>query len=196
MRKIALSLIVLSLFAVTSLQAQIRLGVKGGVNISGVSGDNIGDFVDNNLTGFHIGPTVEWLLDGSFGLEGSVLYSEKGIKFKDDKSHRTGYIEVPVSLKYRFPVEGTVRPYLTAGPYISFKVSGDDKFNVIKDDIQGQWKSKSFGGGLKFGAGVELFKILQVGASYDLGLTDNYKLSDGNYSVKERIWSISAGVYF
>lgn len=195
MKKILFSILFISLFTFTA-QAQIRFGVKGGVNISGVSGDNISDFVDNNLTGFNIGPTVEWLIDGTIGVEGSVLYSEKGIKFKGENSHRTGFIEVPLNLKYRFPLEGSIKPYLIAGPYINFRVSGDDKFSVIKDDIKGQWDAKNFGAGLNFGAGVELFKFLQVGANYGLGLTDNYKLSDGKYSVKERLWSITAGIYF
>lgn len=195
MKKILVLFLFISLFTFTS-QAQIRFGVKAGMNISGVSGDNIGDFVDNNLTGFHIGPTVEWLVNGKMGFDGSVLYSQKGIKFKDEDSHRTGFIDVPVNLKYRFPLIGPVKPYLAAGPYISFRVSGDSKFDVIKDDIEGQWKAKSFGAGLNFGAGVELFNFVQVGANYGLGLTDNYKLSDGKYSVKERVWSITAGVYF
>lgn len=195
MKKILFLIVIAGLFSITA-QAQIRFGVKGGVNISGVSGDNISDFVDNNVTGFHIGPTIEWLVNGQIGAEGSVLYSEKGIKFKGDDTHRTGYIEVPVSLKYRFPLEGAVKPYLSAGPYISFRVSGDDTFGAIRDGIEDQWKAKSFGAGLNFGAGVELFKFVQVGANYGLGLSDNYKLSDGNYSVKERVWSITTGVYF
>ncbi|MDU1903735.1 MAG: porin family protein [Dysgonomonas sp.] len=194
-RGVCILVLVLGLFAST-VQAQVRMGVKAGVNISKVSGDNISDFVDNNLTGFHVGPTVEWLINGQFGLEGGLLYSEKGIKFKERKANRVGFIEVPIDLKYRFETGSIVKPYISAGPYISFKVSGDGKFSGMTDDVVDQWKAKSFGGGLNFRAGVELFNFLQVGAQYQLGLTDNYKADDGHYSVKERIWSASAAVYF
>lgn len=195
MKKIILMFVLMSTVAVSS-HSQIRLGVRAGVNISGVSGDNISDFVDNDLTGFHVGPTVEWLINGSFGLEGAVLYSEKGIKFKDRDKNKNGYLEIPVSVKYRFNVSDTFKPFIDAGPYIGFKISGDDNFDGIKDNISSQWKAKSFSGGLNFGAGVELFSFLQLKAIYGLGLTDNYKASDGSYSVKERTWSASAAVYF
>lgn len=195
MKKIAFILLFFSLIVV-SAHSQVRLGVRGGVNISGVSGDNIDEFVDNNFTGFHVGPTIEWTIGGLFGIEGAVLYSEKGIKFKDRGDNKNGYIDVPVSLKYKLGAFPVVKPFIDAGPYISFKVSGDDNFDGFKDGIENQWKAKSFGAGLNFGAGVELFSFLQIKANYGLGLTENYKASDGNYSVKSRTWSASAAVYF
>lgn len=195
MKKIYITLFLTLLF--TSAYSQIRFGVKGGVNLSGVSTND--SFLDKNVTGFNIGPSVEWLINGTFGLEGSVLYSEKGLKFENNhevSTNKTGYVEVPLNLKYRFNLTETVRPFLTAGPYINFKVKGDDNFETITSGIKDQWKTKSFGAGLGFGAGVELFKFVQIGASYGFSLTDNYKVSDGDYSVKDRTWSVTAGVFF
>lgn len=176
--------------------SQIRFGVRGGVNISSLSGDNIDSFIEDNLTGFHVGPTVEWMIDGSFGLEGALLYSEKGIKFKDRDKNKTGYLDVPVSLKWRLNATENIKPFVDAGPYISFKISGDDNFNGIKDDVVDQWKAKNFAAGLNIGAGVEFMKFLQIKANYGLSLTDNYNASDGEYSVKDRTWSASVALYF
>lgn len=195
MKKITLTVLLLALISI-SVNSQIRLGVRGGVNISSVSGDNIDEFVENNLTGFHIGPTIEWLAGGEFGLEGALLYSEKGIKFKNKEKNKNGYIEIPVNLKYRYNASSYIKPFIDAGPYVNFKVSGDDNFDGITNDVENQWKAKNFGAGLNFGAGVELLKFIQLKANYALGLTDNYKVSDGNYSVKSRTWSASLAVYF
>lgn len=192
-----LFLLVLSVFITTTAFSQIRLGAKAGVNLSGVT--NHSSFKDDNVTGFHIGPSAEWLINGTFGVEGALLYSQKGLKFENGhqvSTNKIGYLEIPLSLKYRINAFNTVRPFLTAGPYINFKIDGDDNLGDINNSVSDQWKAKSFGGGLTFGAGVELLKFLQVGARYDLGLTDNYKQSDGDYSVQDRTWSVVVGVYF
>lgn len=192
------SAILFVIFIMTTVAgySQIRFGIRGGVNISSVSGDNIDSFIEDNLTGFQVGPTAEWLFNGSFGFEGALLYSEKGIKFKDRSKNKTGYLDLPVGVKWRFNVTENVKPFIDAGPYISFKISGDDNFDGIKDDVVDQWKAKNFAAGLHFGAGVELIKFLQVKVNYGLGLTDNYKASDGEYSVKDRTWSLSTAIYF
>jgi len=63
-----------------------------------------------------------------------------------------------------------------------------------------QWKTKKFGVGLNFGAGVELFRHLQVGVNYQLALNDDYS----NFTIDElkglkaktRIWSLTAAYLF
>lgn len=194
MRKYFLVLVCLGMFAL-SAHSQLRFGVKGGLNLSGVSG-NADEFVDNNVTGFQLGASLEWMIKGQFGLEGGLSYSERGMKFKGGDRNNVGYIDVPVNLRVKFPVSKTVKPYVNAGPYISFKVSGDDNFDGMKGSVDDQWKAKSFGAGLNFGAGVEFLGFLQIGANYGLGMTDNFKESDGNYTVKDRTWSVTAAVYF
>lgn len=195
MKKYFLVLVCLSLFAF-SAHSQLRFGVKGGLNLSGVSGKNIDDFVDKNVTGFQLGASLEWMIFEQFGLESGLSYSERGMKFKGGDRNKTGYIDVPVNVRAKFPVSKTIKPYVNAGPYISFKISGDDNFDVMKGAVNDQWKAQSFGAGLNFGAGVEFLGFLQIGANYGLAMTDNYKESNGNYKVKDRTWSVTAAVYF
>ena len=195
MKKYFLVLVCLSLFAF-SAHSQLRFGVKGGLNLSGVSGKNIDDFVDKNVTGFQLGASLEWMIFEQFGLEGGLSYSERGMKFKGGDRNKTGYIDVPVNVRAKFPVSKTIKPYVNAGPYISFKISGDDNFDGMKGAVNDQWKAQSFGAGLNFGAGVEFLGFLQIGANYGLAMTDNYKESNGNYKVKDRTWSVTAAVYF
>lgn len=195
MKKYFFVFVCLSMFAL-SAHSQLRFGVKGGLNLSGVSGKNIDDFVDKNVTGFQLGASLEWMIVDQFGLEGGVSYSERGMKFKGGDRNKIGYIDVPVNLRFKFPVSKTVKPYVNAGPYISFKISGDDNFDGMQGSVSDQWKAQSFGAGLNFGGGVEFLGFLQIGANYGLAMTDNYKESDGNYKVKDRTWSITAAVYF
>lgn len=195
MKKIIFMIVALSLLSLTS-HAQIRIGATAGINTTGVSSDKLEDLLDDNTVGFYVGPTVEFLINGKLGLELSALYSQKGIKFKDSDTHRIGYIEVPLNIKYLLPLSNSVKVFAAAGPYINFKISGDKSFDVITGAIEDQWKAKSFGAGLNFKGGFEILKFIQIGTNYGIGLTDNYKASDGDYSVKERVWSLYASAYF
>lgn len=175
--------------------AQIRLGVRGGVNISNVSDTKIADLGTENVTGFYAGPTLEAMLLGRLGLETGIFYMQKGIHFKGNEDEKTEYLEVPLSLKLGFPVTKFFKPYVMAGPYANLKISGNDNIIAIYDHVESAWETKSFSAGLNFGAGVELLKFVQVGVNYGLGLTDNYKASEGSYSVKSRTWSATVAIY-
>lgn len=207
MRRMAGWIVVaLVVVCVVPAQAQLKFGVKGGVNISTVSFSS--DIVNaDNITGFQIGPMIEAtvpLLGVGFDL--GVLYSKKGMSV-DNKDISTDYIDIPLNLKWKLDLP-LIKPYLAAGPYIGLRVGGDDKWTTLKNQIE----AKSFAAGLNFGAGVELLSHLQVGFNYGLGLTENYSaynLSDvpsysSSYSGtgaitsggKNRGWSITAAILF
>lgn len=186
---------ILSIFALAS-HAQIRVGATAGISSTGVSSDKLEDFLDDNPVGFYVGPTAEFMFNSNLGVDLSALYSQKGIKFKGEKTNRVGYIEIPLNAKYLLPLNDYIKVFAGAGPYINFKISGDKNFDVLIDEVKGQWDSKSFGAGLNFKGGIEIYKFIQVGTNYSLGLTDNFKASNGNYSAKERVWSLYASAYF
>jgi hypothetical protein len=192
MKKLFITLALISVTAF-SLQAQLRFGLKGGVNVSTLSGDAADDL--KSMTGYYVGPTVELSIPViGLGVDGSVLYSQKGIK-SDADDKKMGYIEVPVSLKYKFfdlpGLNKIATPFIEAGPYASFKISG--KLDDI-ENAEAQLKAKTFGAGLNFGLGVELLGRLQIRGAYSLGLTDSY--AAGDWSVKDRTWQIGASVFF
>ena len=174
--------------------AQLRFGVKGGLNISTVHFNK--DLVSNdNVTGFNIGPMIEGTIPLiGVGFDAAVLYSQKGLGLKAEKDVKNDYIDVPVNLKWKFGLP-ILKGYLTAGPYVGFRVGGD-KFWDIPGEVGDQLKAKSFNAGLNFGAGVEVIKHLQVGFNYALGLTDDYSMSGIDLKGKNRGWSITAAVLF
>lgn len=176
-------------------QAQLRFGVKGGLNITSVHFDS--DLLkSDNVTGFHIGPMIEATMPLlGLGFDAALLYSQKGMESSSSgvkTTMKTSYIDVPVNLKWKFGLP-IVKAYLAAGPYASFRVGGDKIWNVLSDQLE----TKSFGAGLNFGAGVEVFNHLQVGFNYELGLTDNFSAKKLDLSSnKNRGWTISAAILF
>ena len=180
-----------SAFAIPG-NAQLKFGVKGGVNIASVSFSN--DVIDpSNVTGFQVGPMIEAMLPvAGFGFDAAVLYSQKGLEFENE-SMKTDFIEVPVNLKLKLGVP-VAKLYLAAGPYVGFRVGGDKIWNVIDNQIE----AKSFSAGLNFGGGVEVLNHLQVGLNYGLGLTNNYGLEKASLDGegKARTWSITAAILF
>lgn len=196
-----LVLVVLSvMFMALPAKAQIKFGIKGGLNISSVH-FNSDILKADNVTGFQVGPMIETTLPlVGVGLDAAILYSQKGLEANtglSKTSMKTDYIDVPVNLKWKFGLP-IVKVYLAAGPYVGFRVGGD-KFWEVPGSVKSQIKTKSFSAGLNFGAGVELIKHLQVGINYGLGLTDNYSLEtvDLSKSVgKNRGWSVTAAILF
>ncbi|MDR2683474.1 MAG: porin family protein [Dysgonamonadaceae bacterium] len=180
-----------------SVQAQLKFGLKAGVNLSNISLE--GPLADNlaisNLTGFKAGPMMELTIPIiGLGLEAAVLYSQQDFKFSKDelrnKNYKRNGLEVPVNLKYKLSFFKLIGIYGTAGPYIHFKLS---------ENLQNQFNAQTFGAGLNFGAGVELLSHLQAGINYQMGLTEDYSANDfaGNLlKGKTTTWSITAAYLF
>ena len=190
-------LIFVALFAVSTVGAQVRFGAKGGLNIAKAE-FNKDAFKSDNITGFHIGPTIEAMFGkGGLGLDLSLLYTQKGFD-SDEEKVKNSYIEVPANLKFKLGMP-LINPYVAAGPYVGFRISGDKAWTVSKS-VEEQIKAKSFAAGMNFAIGAELFDKLQLGLNYSWGLIDNYKTFDANdldsYKGKSHTWSVSASVFF
>ena len=197
MKKVTgLVLVILMVFIAVPAKSQLKFGVKGGLNISSVH-MNSDILKADNVTGFQIGPMIETTIPLiGIGLDAAILYSQKGVDMKTEgtvtsTSMKTDYLDIPVNLKWKFGIP-LVKAYLSAGPYVGFRVGGDKIWNVLGDQI----KAKNFSAGLNFGVGAELISHLQVGINYGLGLTDNYSSDKFDMKAKNRGWSITAAVLF
>ena len=198
MKKTIIIFAILLIPALT-LQAGIRIGAKAGLNLSKAA-FNSDAIKTDNFTGFQVGPIVEFSGLAGFGVDAAILYSQHGLKIKKTSlfnyEEKVKTLDVPVNLKMKFSVVDILGCYVSAGPYISFKLDDNISFNKIKT----QWQSKEFGVGLNFGAGVELLKNVQVGVNYQIALNDDYSnfSSDDlkNLNAKSRIWSITAAYFF
>ncbi|MDR0412358.1 MAG: PorT family protein [Dysgonamonadaceae bacterium] len=214
MKKSSFFLIVLLFTGIVTTQAQLKFGLKAGVNLSNVSLDGRlkENFKVDNLTGFQVGPMVEFIVPViGFGFDAAVLYSNEGFKLNavtfenlgttiqtEAKSYKSNNLLVPVNLKYKKVFMNVAGVYVSAGPYAKFNLDGD-----VKD----KYESKSFGAGLNFGFGVELLNHLQVGVNYQLGLTEDYSALKvpglqhvpniiDDIKAQPRVWSVTAAYFF
>lgn len=191
-----------SLLSVPSF-AQLKLGVKGGVDL-----DNPTKFSDafnvDNLSSYYVGPALELMLPMSrvdFGIDVALLYSNNKMKVTNEsisKDVTNQYLMLPLNAKIKFGLGSEmIKIYGLAGPYVGYLISGDKiSFPEIGDDI----KAKSFEGGLNLGFGFELFRMVQIGANYKIKLTDDYSLEKPEWSDpfngKSQTWSLTAAVFF
>ncbi len=202
MKKYLLLTVIAVLFVALPTQAGLKWGLKAGVNLSDISTD-LDYYKDTkNYTGFQVGPMMEFTVPIiGIGMDAALLYSQTGFK-ANDETIKNGDLLLPVNLKYKLSLLNVIGAYATAGPYIGVKLYSDDKFSV--ENISAQVESKSFKAGLNFGLGVELLGKLQIGANYQLGLTDDYstlKIEDQlipNLDIdgKTQVWSITAAYFF
>jgi len=198
--KFGLLFVAVMLLSVFTASSQIRFGVKGGFD---VAENKISKNVLNahNRLGFQVGPTLGFNIPFTgLGINTGLLYGHKqyDVDNNDEGADVSdyNYLMVPIDLKKSFSLLGTLGIFVKGGPYGEFKLSGGD----FKNDIGDKIKSKSFGMGLNFGLGVNLFSKLDVGMDYRFKLTDNYdddKPSFGDYfsTRKDKTWNVYLTYY-
>jgi hypothetical protein len=191
-------LFVLLLALATTASAQIKFGLKGGVNLADMAGDGwvvlaaeAETTVDHKFSlGFGGGVFAQVPL-GQSGLllQPEALFIVKGYKRETGGSDIThtakwNYIEVPVLVKYSIPMQGKISPNLFAGPFAAFNIGGKITFGNIPaseedgyeyldiDNIKALDFGITFGGGLDFAVGPA--GKLTFDVRYTMGLTDAF----------------------
>lgn len=180
---ISLFMLAICLMAAMPAQAQLKFGLKGGLNLSKLTYE--GDKVSDNTTGFFIGPMAEFTIPiVGLGVDGALMYSQRG---KDD--YKQQGLEIPVNLKYTFGLGSMLGIYLAAGP---------DFFFNFKDIDWAGAKSKDQQVGLNLGGGVKLLGHLQVGVNYQIPLGDSFKIENAvkDLDYKTKMWQIHLAYTF
>lgn len=203
--KTLLVALVLMLTATTA-HAQIRFGLKGGVNLTNFSFNNgLDNVLDaSNRAGFYIGPTlfVKIPLVG-LGVDGSVLYDQREAKIKGtDETLRQQQVAIPINLRYSFGLGGTASVFLFAGPQFGFNVGGKNIKELVKDT---DWKFKDSQFSVNVGAGIFVLDHLQINANYNIACGATGKVTEvaniGNtvseaFNGKANAWQIGLAYYF
>lgn len=193
--------IILLFVGIATSSAQIRFGVKGGVDV--INNKISTDILNvNNRLGYYIGPTLEFMAPGpSFGFELSVFYGRKEYELENNSMNASisnyNYISVPLSIKKRFGLSSLAAIFLQVGAFGNVKLEGG---NISMNNVVDQYKAKTFIGGVHAGAGLTLLNHLELGMYYRTVLTDNYsedgpdweKFNDQNTTN----WSVGLTYYF
>ncbi len=204
MKKIFGAWILVVIFCVLPSNAQVKLGVKGGLNLSNMSlsGSLFDNFRSENQTGFFIGPMLDVNVPIiGIGVDASFLYNQFGVDLKGDNSQsntiKEKTFQIPVNLKYTIGLGDMAGFYLAAGPQWGFNIDNEKAEDVLNEAIEGNFFKKSTLSG-NIGAGLKFINHLQVGLNYNFPISKNGEVSDGieSASVKAKTWQFSLAYIF
>lgn len=180
----------------TPAQAQLlEWGIKGGVNLATVDVKHPGDNFDKDkMGGFFIGPMAEITIPIiGLGVDGALLFSQKGIKSDVDATKQYG-LDIPVNLKYTIGLGSMLGIFVAAGPDFYFDFS--KKEQIAGADID----RKKTQVGINLGVGVKLIKHLQLGVNYNIPMGDSFTWKNAYDGVtskaKTKTWQLSAAYLF
>ena len=198
MKKIfTLVTLVVALFAANTANAQLKFGLKGGLNITNMSFDK--DVANqSNQEGFFVGPTVKFSIPVvGLGFDLAALYDQRDAKI-DDTTVSQRSINIPLNLRYNIGLGDLASVYLAAGPQFGFNV-GSKNIGIV-DEVS-NFKFKDSNLSVNLGAGVNLISHLEIGFCYNIacGKTGEFEELKGvtdAVKAKNNSWQISAAYYF
>ncbi len=177
MKKLLLSALCITTFALSSAQSTSSFGAKGGVNFTNLYTKDVDD--NNMLTGFHLGLVAEMPINELLSFQPEFLYSRKGAELKYDNffaegsaKFRLDYIEVPLLLRMNLIPNLSIQ----AGPYVAYMISADikndssnDAFDSLTDLDTNDFNKFDYGlsGGVEFD-----LNSIGIGARYNYGLAN------------------------
>lgn len=217
--------LVLSLVSFSSANAQIKFGLKGGLNVTNMTFSK--DVFDaSNKTGFFIGPMVKVSLPLGFSIDAAALYDQReaNVNYKyaevnkilDDDLHygepsnaNTTYegkvnvkqksINVPVNLRYAIGLSSLANVFFYAGPQWGFNI-GDKDYTAQSHNIY-SFKDSNFS--VNLGLGTTLLKHLQLSANYNIACGKTADVTFGKVAgnvakakSRNNSWQIALGYWF
>jgi hypothetical protein len=204
MKKIFTLVVLLAAMTFTA-QAQVKFGLKGGLNLTKMRFDK--DVVSkSNQAGFFIGPTVKFTLPVvGLGIDAAALYDQRSAKLDGvDETLKQRSIQIPINVRYGFGLGSIAGIYFFAGPQFGFNV-GDKVTNIISNVVD--WRLKDSNLSANVGLGLMLLNHLQISANYNIafGTTGEFNvLTDVASSTwdtvtgktKANAWQLSLAYYF
>ena len=200
MKKILTIIAIACIAFATPSQAQVKFGLKGGLNLTSLSADNIAGGVSNK-SGFFVGPTVKFTLPVvGLSLDASALYDQRNAKIKNaDATVKFQSVQIPINVRYGFGLSSVVNVFAFAGPQFGFNIG--DKSKLL--DQMGSWSLKSSNISGNVGIGATVFSKLQITANYNFQLSKagevEYKDANGatqTGKMKFNSWQLGLGYYF
>lgn len=175
-KKIILTLLV-ALCGIGMSQAQLRFGVKAGLNLNSINFKDAKANLDHdNQCGYTVGVMGEFTVPViGLGFDLSAMYTRMNsnpVVNNTEANLSKNFLEIPLNVKYKFslPVVGSiVSPYIYTGPSFAFQIGKHTWEDIQSKTCQTAWN---------VGIGVELFKHLQVQGSYGFGMNKAFTFTE------------------
>ena len=177
-----------ALFVAATASAQI--GISAGLTSSSTTLDGAySDVVSGAVNQYHVGLTYKIGIGNLLAIQPSILYNVKGSNFNIEDitsttmNFKTGFVEVPVELQLGFGIGTIARIYVLGEPYVGYAITNEVTTSsaiAAAANSQKTWDNvkNRLEYGVGIGAGVELFRHLQVSVKYFWTLSDLYGLKD------------------
>jgi hypothetical protein len=194
----------------TSVSAETRVGLQGGVNLASIRVTPAeSGFTFSTLTRPGVGGLVDVGLDDRLSVRLEPMFLGKGSRFRIEPDalfgnqevtgrFRLSYLELPVFL--RLSAGGRLHPYVMAGPTVGYllkaKARGKAGDEETDQDVKDDFKKLDFGLGLGGGVRVPVGGAsLFVEGRYVLGL---WNVTNDTYNSKLRTkgYQVGAGLTF
>ena len=199
------------MFVAQQANAQLKFGVKGGLNVSKISfSEDV--FDGSNRGGWFIGPTVKFSLPiVGLGIDASALYDQRSSKVENtevesgETTIKQQSIVIPINARYGFGVGDLANIFFFAGPQFGFNV-GDDEFSwTSANSYKNTFQLKKSNFSVNLGLGATLFSHLQASVNYNIavGKTGEATFSKTASEVSNAIskgrtnsWQIAVAYFF
>jgi hypothetical protein len=182
----SLLLMILMVSGVQQINAQIKSGIRLGLNYP-----NLTELTPQDNNGFHMGSYIRFSLAGIVALEPGFQYSQRKFPVKSNLSSSTStvklkYLDIPVIFRL------SLLPFVNVfgGPQASVLVGKKLKGEGDIENLHGL-TSHQIGG--VAGIGIKLPLGINIQGSYDFGLPD---LSFQGQTINNRIIKVSLGKDF
>ena len=179
-------LVTVALFAFNAQAQDIKLGLKAGVNLTSLTGDDLD--VDPRFS-YHAGVVANVSFSDLVSLQPEVIYSSQGVNGETQGTDFTGkldYIQVPIMVSLNladgFSVHG--------GPQIGFNVTDKVEFESMFQT--GTFNAKSVDLNLNLGLQYSFGSSLFLQLRYSYGIINIQENSDA----KNSITALSIGYFF
>ena len=202
MKKNLLVALLVAFITLPASAQNFRWGVEAGLNFNKISVSALTNAMDAKA-GFFIGPKVQFNLP-LVGLivDGSLQYSQSGIKTVDDNTMTLPYIVLPINIKYALGLGSVVSLYLSTGPQFNLYVGSTStyEYGLLAEEIAPKRTSFNWNVGL----GAHILSHFQVGVTYSIGLGNTMTISDLSFggiaseafTGKNNIWQVRLAYMF
>ncbi len=198
------------------VSAQIKFGVKGGVNL--VSFSNNKEFLDAKYrSGFFVGPTLKAdVATLPLGVDISLIYDQRSASVTNylpndaafpgnslNEKIRSRTLNIPLNLRFYVLDIGGLDAFVKAGPQVSTYL-GDKKVVEGITDYKEEWDEADYS--VNLGAGFTISEKLEVSANCNIycGKRKNASWSDAfehttqsvKHDMKKLAWQVGVAWYF
>ncbi|MBN2572124.1 MAG: PorT family protein [Ignavibacteriales bacterium] len=216
MKDVKIKFILASIFVfvfLLDLNAQIKIRVKGGLNFgtATLNPEPVGLDIEHRIATV-VGIGIEYSLE-NIAVQFEILYSMKGTiieyerilgsysPIKEKITSKVDYLEIPLSLKYYIPIEGSIIPFIFTGASISFLISSKEitetEESTKETDMKDYTNNTDFGIIVGAGTNINLGSgIIVIDARYNFGVTDINNWSLRIFETKLQTIQLCIGYYF